>query len=84
MTKISDLKIWIIRKLGGAVFAERTHRYSIETRYGRYVADKVKCHPGGAVEWWSEDPSYGRVHTIITESGIEIADNEPDGDFPCL
>ena len=77
---IARLKSWAIQALGGRLpeAADETHRYVVETRYEKYYADKIECHPGGAVEWWSSDPAWGTRHRIITESGVEITDERAD------
>jgi len=76
---IKKIQFWLIQKLGGSPpkTAEAKHRFSVETRHGKYYADKIECHPGGAVEWWSKDPAWDNLHRIITESGVEITDESP-------
>lgn len=78
---LKKIRFWVIRKMGGRLpeVAEQKHRYSIETQFGRYYADKFKLHNNGAVEWWSKDSAWGDLHRLEFGGGIEITDNGEDG-----
>jgi len=67
---------WLIHRLGGAVFATRHHRYSVETRHREYYADRVVVSPSGTIEWWVSDPEFGSIHRTLIGGEAEIVDHE--------
>lgn len=54
------------------------HRYSVETSFARYYADRFELHMNGSVEWWCTGLDGRTIHRLLTEDGrAEITEEIP-------